>query len=53
VHLRTHYPGQLGISARRFLLAYGYLLAGLTAFELIGPFERQALAERVVPVAAA
>jgi integrase len=46
-HLRTHYPGQVGISARRFVLAYGYLLAGFTAFELIGPFERQALAERV------
>ena len=46
-HLRTHYAGQVGISARRFLLAYGYLLAGFTAFELIGPFEREALAERV------
>ncbi|WP_324199177.1 tyrosine-type recombinase/integrase [Nocardia amamiensis] len=46
-HLRADYPGQVGISARRFLLAYAYLLTGFTAFELAGPFERPALAQRV------
>ena len=46
-HLQARYPGQVGMSARHFLLAYAYLLAEFTAFELVGPFERRSLAQRV------
>lgn len=46
-YLRRRYPGQVGMSARTYLLAYAYLLSGFTAFELVGPFERRSLARKV------
>ena len=30
-HLRHHFPGQVGMQARPYLLAYAYLLSGFTA----------------------
>ena len=35
------------MSARPYLLAYAYLLTGFTAFELVGPFQRRSLAQKV------
>ncbi|GAA5103865.1 tyrosine-type recombinase/integrase [Haloechinothrix salitolerans] len=46
-HLRHRYPGQVGMSARPYLLAYAYLLTRFTAFDLVGPFERRSLAQKV------
>ncbi|MGE5285607.1 MAG: tyrosine-type recombinase/integrase [Micromonosporaceae bacterium] len=44
--LRERLPGQIGTSARAYLLVYAYLLSGFTAFDLVGRFHRQALAWR-------
>ena len=35
------------MQARPYLLAHAYLLTGFTAFDLVGPFARQTLAQRV------
>src|SRR5207237_8801329 len=54
--LRRSWPGQVGSSARPYLLAYACLLGGFTAFDRVGRFHRQSLAYRVfgkVPVDAA
>lgn len=45
--LRQSWPGQVGSSARPYLLAYAYLLGGFTAFDRVGRFHRQSLATRV------
>ena len=45
--LRQHFPGQVGMQARPYLLAYAYLLVGFTSFDLIGPFARIPMAQRV------
>lgn len=45
--LRQSWPGQVGSSARPYLLAYAYLLGGFTAFDRVGRFHRQSLAWRV------
>jgi integrase len=45
--LRQHVPGQVGMQARPYLLAYAYLLVGFTSFDLIGPFARIPMAQRV------
>lgn len=45
--LRQRFPGQLGMQARPYLLTHAYLLTGFTAFDLVGPFARQTLAQRV------
>jgi integrase len=45
--LRQSWPGQVGSSARPYLLAYAYLLGGFTAFDRVGRFHRQSLASRV------
>jgi integrase len=45
--LRRSWPGQVGSSARPYLLAYAYLLGGFTAFDRVGRFHRQSLAWRV------
>ena len=45
--LRQRFAGQVGMQARPYLLAYAYLLAGFTAFDLVGPFARHTLAQRV------
>ena len=45
--LRQRFAGQLGMQARPYLLAHAYLLAGFTAFDLVGPFARHTLAQRV------
>ena len=45
--LRQSWPGQVGSSARPYLLAYAYLLGGFTAFNRVGRFHRQSLASRV------
>ena len=44
--LRQSCPGQVGSSARPYLLAYAYLLGGFTAFDHVGRFHRQSLAWR-------
>ena len=49
-HLRQCFPGQIGMQARPYLLAHAYLLAGFTAFDLVGPFARCTLAQRVFGV---
>jgi len=49
-HLRQCFPGQVGMQARPYLLADAYLLAGFTAFDLVGPFARCTLAQRVFGV---
>ena len=46
-HLRHHFPGQVGMQARPYLLAHAYLLTGFTAFDMVGPFARCTLAQRV------
>ena len=46
-HLRQRFPGQVGMQARPYLLAYAYLLTEFTAFDLVRPFTRCALAQRV------
>ena len=46
-HLRQGFVGQVGMQARPYLLAYVYLLTEFTAFDLVGPFTRCALAQRV------
>jgi integrase len=46
-HLRQRFPGQVGMQARPYLLAYAYLLTEFTAFDLVGPFTRCPLAQRV------
>jgi hypothetical protein len=46
--LRQSWPGQVGSSARPYLLAYAYLLGGFTAFDRVGRFHRQSLASRVL-----
>ena len=45
--LRQRFAGQVGMQARPYLLAHAYLLAGFTAFDLVGPFARHTLAQRV------
>ena len=35
--LRQRFAGQVGMQARPYLLAHAYLLAGFTAFDLVGP----------------
>jgi hypothetical protein len=45
--LRQSWPGQVGPSARPYLLAYAYLLGRFTAFDRVGRFHRQSLASRV------
>ena len=45
--LRQRFEGQVGMQARPYLLAHAYLLAGFTAFGLVGKFARHTLAQRV------
>lgn len=45
--LRQSWPGQVGSSARPYLLVYAYLLSGFTALDRIGRFHRRSLAWRV------
>jgi integrase len=45
--LRESWPGQVGSSARPYLLTYAYLLGGFTAFDRVGRFHRRSLAWRV------
>jgi hypothetical protein len=45
--LRQSWPGQVGSSARPYLLVYAYLLGGFTAFDRVGRFHRRSLAWRV------
>jgi len=45
--LRERWPGQVGSSARPYLLVYAYLLGGFTAFDRVGRFHRPSLARRV------
>jgi integrase len=45
--LQQSWPGQVGSSARPYLLAYAYLLGGFTAFDRVGRFHRRSLACRV------
>jgi hypothetical protein len=45
--LRQRFPGQVGMQARPYLLAYAYLLTGFNAFHQIGSFARVPLAQRV------
>jgi integrase len=45
--LRKCWPGQVGSSARPYLLVYAYLLGGFTAFDRVGRFHRLSLARRV------
>src|SRR5215472_7234719 len=45
--LREHWPGQVGSSARPYLLIYAYLLGGFTAFDRVGCFHRRSFAWRV------
>ena len=45
--LRQSWPGQVGSSARPYLLVYAYLLGGFAAFDRVGRFHRRSLAWRV------
>jgi integrase len=45
--LRQSWPGQVGSSARPYVLVYAYLLGGFTAFDRVGRFHRRSLAWRV------
>jgi hypothetical protein len=45
--LRQRFPGQVGMQARPYLLTHAYLLTGFTAYDLVGPFARQTLAQRI------
>jgi hypothetical protein len=45
--LRQSWPGQVGSSARPYLLVYAYLLGRFTAFDRVGRFHRRSLAWRV------
>ena len=45
--LRQSWPGQVGSSARPYLLVYAYLLGGFTSFDRVGRFHRRSLAWRV------
>ncbi|MBC2640752.1 MULTISPECIES: tyrosine-type recombinase/integrase [unclassified Rhodococcus (in: high G+C Gram-positive bacteria)] len=45
--LRERFRGQVGMQARPYLLVHAYLLTGFTAFDLVGPFARQTLAQRI------
>jgi hypothetical protein len=46
-NFRRTWPGQIGPNARPYVLAYGYLLTGFTAFDRLGRFQRPSLARRV------
>jgi len=45
--LRQRHPGQVGPSARPYLIAYACLIGGFTAFDMIGRFHRPSLAWRI------
>lgn len=45
--LRQRFRGQVGMQARPYLLTHAYLLTGFIAFDLVGPFARQTLAQRI------
>ena len=45
--LRQRFRGQIGMQARPYLLTHAYLLTGFIAFDLVGPFVRQTLAQRI------
>jgi hypothetical protein len=45
--LRDSWPGQVGSSARPYLLVYAYLVTGFTAFDRVGRFHCRSLAWRV------
>lgn len=45
--LRQRFLGQVGMQARPYLLTHAYLLTGFIVFDLVGPFVRQTLAQRV------